>query len=299
MSQLKKCLYIIDVLRRRGPMTLNEINQSFRNSPLYDKNIEPRTFARYKDFIALNFPYYIEFNNRTKKYQLFRDEPLYGEDNSLYDYLLSAYHIQSITELAIKHQDKIITTEAPTGVENVHIILEAIDKERGLECSYYSFTKESVKEQTIIPYFLKTWEGRWYVVAEPDNHHKEPAVYALERMDNIRLTDKTMRPSKKITPEKYFDGSFGINHSDGQKPEKIRIKVYGSQVSYVRTLPIHESQKEIETTEEWSIFEYRIAPCFNLYQELLWHREKIEVLEPLYVREEVKKIVEALNSIYK
>jgi hypothetical protein len=178
---------------------------------LYDKNIEPRTFARYKDFIALNFPYYIEFNNRTKKYQLFRDDPLYGEDNSLYDYLLSAYHIQSITELAIKHQDKIITTEAPTGVENVHIILEAIDKERGLECSYYSFTKVSVKEQTIIPYFLKTWEGRWYVVAEPDNHHKEPAVYALERMDNIRLTDKTMRPSKKITPEKYFDGSFGIN----------------------------------------------------------------------------------------
>lgn len=30
-------------------MTLSEINQSFRYSPLYDKNIEPRTFARYKD----------------------------------------------------------------------------------------------------------------------------------------------------------------------------------------------------------------------------------------------------------
>ncbi len=107
-----------------------------------------------------------------------------------------------------------------------------------------------------------------------------------------------MRPSKKITPEKYFDGSFGINHSDSQKPEKIRIKVYGSQVSYIKTLPIHESQKEVKTTEEWSIFEYRLVPCFNLYQELLWHREKIEVLEPLYVREEIKKIVEALHSMY-
>lgn len=57
MSQLKKCLYIIDLLKRKGPMTLNEINESYRYSPLYDKNIEPRTFARYKDFIALNFPY--------------------------------------------------------------------------------------------------------------------------------------------------------------------------------------------------------------------------------------------------
>jgi len=299
MSQLKKCLYIIDLLRRRGPMTLNEINKSFRYSPLYDKNIEPRTFARYKDFIALNFPYYIEFNNRTKKYELFRDDPLYGEDHSLYDYLLSAYHIQSLSELAIKHQDKIVITEAPTGVENVHIILEAIDKQRGIECSYYSFTKDTVKEQTIIPYFLKTWEQRWYLVGEPANRHHKPAVYALERMDDIRLTDEIMHPSEDIAPEEYFDGSFGVNHSDDQKPETLRIKVYGSQVAYIRTLPIHDSQKEIETTEEWSIFEYRLVPCFNLYQELLWHRERLEVLEPLYVRDEMKKIVEDLYDIYK
>jgi len=299
MSQLKKCLYIIDLLRRRGPMTLNEINKSFRYSPLYDKNIEPRTFARYKDFIALNFPYYIEFNNRTKKYELFRDDPLYGEDHSLYDYLLSAYHIQSLSELAIKHQDKIVITEAPTGVENVHIILEAIDKQRGIECSYYSFTKDTVKEQTIIPYFLKTWEQRWYLVGEPVNRHHKPAVYALERMDDIRLTDEIMHPSEDIAPEEYFDGSFGVNHSDDQKPETLRIKVYGSQVAYIRTLPIHDSQKEIETTEEWSIFEYRLVPCFNLYQELLWHRERLEVLEPLYIRDEMKKIVEDLYNIYK
>lgn len=299
MSQLKKCLYIIDLLRRKGPMTLSEINNSFRYSPLYDKNIEPRTFARYKDFIALNFPYYIEFNNRTKKYELFRDDPLYGEDHSLYEYLLSAYHIQSLSELAIKHQDKIVITEAPTGLENVHIILEAIDKQRGIECSYYSFTKDTVKEQTFIPYFLKTWEQRWYLVGEPANRHHKPAVYALERMDDIRLTDEIMHPSENIAPEEYFDGSFGVNHSDDQKPETLRIKVYGSQVAYIRTLPIHDSQKEIETTEEWSIFEYRLVPCFNLYQELLWHREKLEVLEPLYARDEMKKIVENLYNIYK
>ena len=213
--------------------------------------------------------------------------------------MLSAYHIQSLSELAIKHQDKIVITEAPTGVENVHIILEAIDKQRGIECSYYSFTKDTVKEQTIIPYFLKTWEQRWYLVGEPANRHHKPAVYALERMDDIRLTDEIMHPSENIAPEEYFDGSFGVNHSDDQKPETLKIKIYGSQVAYIRTLPIHDSQKEIETTEEWSIFEYRLVPCFNLYQELLWHREKLEVLEPLYIRNEMKKISEDLYNIYK
>lgn len=67
-------------------------------------------------------------------------------------------------------------------------------------------------------------------------------------MEDIKLTEDKMHPSNKITAEEYFDGSFGINHSDDQKPEVIRIKVYGAQVEYVRALPIHESQKEIEVT---------------------------------------------------
>ena len=298
MSQLKKCLYIIDQLKRKGPMTLNDLNESFRYSPLYDKAIEPRTFARYKDFIALNFPYYIEYNARTKKYELFRDQPLYGEDYSLYDYLLSAYHIEGMTELAIRHQDKIVISESPTGLENVNMILEAIDKQRGVECDYYSFNKKTVKHQTFIPYFIKTWESRWYVVAEPENRQHDPAVYALERMDNLMLTEKKMLPSKRITIDSYFDGSYGVNHSDDQKPEKIKIKVYGTQVEYVRALPIHESQKEIETTDEWSIFEYRIVPCYNLYQQLLWHREKLEILEPQKMREEMKAIIENMLKLY-
>ena len=299
MPQLRKCLFIIDLLKRRGPMTLDDINRSFRNSHLYDKNIEPRTFARYKDYIAMNFPYYIEYNARIRKYELLRHKTVYGEDNSLYDYLLSAYHVEGLSELAIRHQDKIFMSEVPTGVENVHIILEAIDRQRGLECDYYSFNKKAVKHQTVIPAFLKTWEQRWYLVAQPANQEHGLSVYALERMDNVRLTDKRMVRSVKTTPEEYFDGSFGVNHSDDQKPETLRVKVYGAQVDYVRALPIHESQKEIETTDEWSIFEYRIVPCFNLYQQLLWHREKLEVLEPIFIRHKVKSLLNEMLELYK
>ena len=279
MSKLKKCLYLINLLERKGALTLKEINDCYEYSSLYEGDeILPRTFARYKDFISETFPCYIDFNQRTGKYELHRHKALYGEDDSLYDYLLSAYHIEGMTELALKHRDKIILTEAPTGVENVQIILEAIDKKRGIECDYYSYNKKSVKQQKLIPYFLRTWENRWYLVAEPDNHHHGQSVFALERMDN---------------------GSFGVNHSDDQKPERILIKVYSTQVEYIRALPIHESQKEIETTGEWSIFEYRLVPCYNFYQQLLWHREKIELLEPMYVRDEMKKVIETMIAKYK
>ena len=217
---------------------------------------------------------------------------------ALYDYLLSAYHIEGITELVLKHRDKIMLSEAPTGVENVQLILEAIDKSKGIECDYYSFNYKTVKHQLLIPYFLRTWEQRWYQAAEPDNHHHGISVFALERMDNISLTEEKMLPTNQVTVEEYFDGCFGINHSDDQKPEIIRIKVYGAQVEYVRALPIHESQKEIETTSEWSIFEYRLVPCYNFYQQLLWHREKLEVIEPLTVREELKIALQKMLERY-
>jgi hypothetical protein len=297
--KIRKCLYLINLLERKGAMTLKEINECYQYSSIYEgDNILPRTFLRYKDFIEVNFPCYIEYNTRTGKYELHRHKALYGEDDSLFDYLLSAYHIEGMTELALKHRDKIVLTEAPTGVENVQIILEAIDKKRGIECDYYSFNKKSIKQQKLIPYFLRTWENRWYLVAEPDNHHHGQSVFALERMDNIRLTEEKMLPSKNITPEEYFDGSFGVNHSDDQKPERILIKVYSTQVEYIKALPLHESQKEIEATDEWSIFEYKLVPCYNFYQQLLWHREKLEVLEPQNVRDEIKNSIKKMLEHY-
>ena len=299
MSKLKKCLYLINLLERKGALTLKEINEYYQYSSLYEgEDILPRTFLRYKDYIDETFPCYIEYNQRTGKYELHRHKALYGEDDSLYDYLLSAYHIEGITELALKHRDKIILSEAPTGVENVQIILEAIDQGKGIECEYYSFNRKTVKHQLLIPYFLRTWEQRWYLAAEPDNHHHGISIFALERMEDIKLTEDKMLPSNKITAEEYFDGSFGVNHSDNQKPETIRIKVYGAQVEYIRALPIHESQKEVETTSEWSIFEYRLIPCYNFYQQLLWHREKLEVIEPSAIREELKSTLQKMLSNY-
>ena len=163
--KIKKCLYLINLLERKGAMTLKEINECYQYSSIYEgDNILPRTFLRYKDFIEVNFPCYIEYNARTGKYELHRHKALYGEDDSLFDYLLSAYHIEGMTELALKHRDKIMLTEAPTGVENVQIILEAIDKKRGIECEYYSFKENTEKNHVLIPYFLRTWEKRWYLV---------------------------------------------------------------------------------------------------------------------------------------
>ena len=80
--------------------------------------------------------------------------------------------------------------------------------------------------------------------------------------------------------------------------ELIDEKAIRSQVDYVRARPIHSSQEEVEQGYGWSVFSYWLRPSYNFYQMLLWHREKVEVMEPEEVREEMKKIVNQISKQY-
>lgn len=277
MGKLEKCLYIVELLSRGKALSLKEINEHWEYSSLYDGEIIPKTFGRYKDYISNVFAIDIEYNKHSKNYYIANFNDI--KSNAIYKYLLSAFHIQGLTELAVKHREKVILEKAPSGVEFLHTILEAIDNNWIVEFDYHSFNKKTVTHHKLIPCFLKTWEHRWYLIAEPLSR-KIPTVYALERISNIHLLQEKNLPSAHIDPQHYFEGSYGINH-DESMPLLIKIKVYGSQVDYVKARPIHESQQEIENCNDWSIFSYWIKPNYNFYQNLLWHREKIEVLEPI------------------
>lgn len=294
MGKLEKCLYIVELLSRGTPMSLKEINCHWEYSSLYDGEIIPKTFGRYKEYISDVFAIDIEYDIRAKKYYIANFD--YIKNNSLYKYLLSAFHIQGLTELAMKHREQLILEETPSGVEHLHTLLEAIDRKVVVAFDYSSFNRKTITHHERIPCFLKIWEQRWYLVAEPLSR-KNPTVYALERISNLHLTEQQATPSAHITPQSYFEGCYGVNHEDCQ-PVLIKIKVFGSQVDYIRALPLHSSQTEIEQGDGWSIFSYWIRPSYNFYQALLWHREKVEVLEPDSAREEMKCIVKEMINRY-
>ena len=42
---------------------------------------------------------------------------------------------------------------------------------------------------------------------------------------------------------KYYNECFGIVSDDGTKVETIKLKVYGLQRYYLRSLPLHSSQQ--------------------------------------------------------
>lgn len=71
-----------------------------------------------------------------------------------------------------------------------------------------------------------------------------------------------------------------------------------NQACYFRSLPLHPSQKEIENHSEYSVFEYWLKPTYDFEQEILSHREDVEVLEPVQLREIIRERFENGKIIF-
>ena len=92
------------------------------------------------------------------------------------------------------------------------------------------------------------------------------------------LQKTNFKMPKTFSPKEYFENNFGVSVYTDIKPGIIKLKVYGAHCKYLRTLPLHHSQEEIETTAHYSVFQYYIAPTSDFIRELLSSGEDIEVL---------------------
>lgn len=295
----KKCIFIIDLLNKKGPMSRGQINEEIKKAFLLEPDLPRSTWNRYVDSIAKNTPYQVIFDERGRVYKLTKNTTFKKMNDSLLNCLMSSYNITECAPLLMKHNDAVYNADIVVGTEAISIILQAIDEQRGLTFTYTSFVNNTKKTRNFIPYFLSTWEGRWYLVAESETHPGDLYTYALDRMSDIKLSFDKVKHNVKISAEEYFKYSYGIQHSKEEDAKDIVIRAYGYQAQYVRSKKIHPTQEEINTCEEYADFRIHVAPCYNFYQNLLFMREGIEIISPTEVREEMKSIINKTLNLYK
>ena len=166
-----------------------------------------------------------------------------------------------------------------------------------LNIQYQSFERNTPTLHILKPYAIKLFRLRWYVIGSVAD--KEGIMtYAMDRIIDIETTRERFKYPKHFNIHEYFRDSFGIITDESVENERIRIKVMNKQAAYFRSLPLHTSQKEIETTPDYSIFEYKIKPTYDFEQEILSHRGDVEVLEPVSLRETIKQSIMKMAKLY-
>ena len=298
INQLNKYVWLVETIHRakkRGGITLKEIQSRWSDSDLSEgTELSRRTFINNIHSIEELFEINIECGSG------YRYNIEYGdcfEEGSTRSWMLNAFSLHAMVGNSRKLKERVLLEDMPSGRNFLEDIIKAMRDNHVIFISYYSYNSEKYYEFDIHPYFVKAFKKRWYVVAYSPGTD-DIRCYALDRMENVIISDKVFKMPKDLEPAEYFKDCFGIINNEDSEVQKVVLKVDAFQSNYIRNLPLHESQKEMKRTDEYSIFEYHLKPEFDFEQEIFSNMDTMEVLEPQRLREEITQRLKNLTGKY-
>ena len=301
-------VWLVDILLRYRRLTFQEISDLWQESGLsYKEPLPLRTFHNHQKAILDIFGVEIKCD-AGDGYRYYITEPERLRGNNLHSWLISSYATLNQIQADSRLEDRIIYEDIPSGQTWLTCIAEAMRHNRVLNITHQGFGKPYPSTFEVEPYLLKVVKRRWYVVArcpyysdrnrakgiKPNDVYR---VYALDRIYDIEDTGKTFKMKKNFDANQYFEGCCGVITSD-EPIQRIVLLAYGGFADYLRTLPLHESQREIEGDDESTLFEYHLKPTFDFYQLVLAQGDQVEVLEPESVRNEMRNFAKNMLDYY-
>jgi len=300
---MSKYVWLIETIYRAKRISYNELNERWKNDTDFSRgeDLPKRTLKRWLDTIEVLFGINIENEGRGDyRYHIDDDENL--AKKGLRSWLYGTFSVSNALVSSKSIRDRILLEYVPTGQEYLQTIIDAMKENREIHITYYNPWKDEEFDLILQPLCVRLFRQRWYVIAlnhYPWLNEDGPRIYSLERIRALQVRDETFNMPNDWNAEEYFEGCFGVIRDHDYDKELVKLKVTAGQANYIRGLRLHESQKEIERNDVFSIFTMFIRPTFDFIQELFWQGEDVEVLEPQWLREEMAAKIERMFNRYK
>jgi len=223
------------------------------------------------------------------------DNPDALEKDSINQWLLDSFAVSSLLMDNRSISDRVMLEDIPSGRFYLDIITTAMRENRQITIDYEDFFGNIIQGLKINPYFIRLFKRRWYVLALVPCE-KVIQRFGLDRIKNVEMQEIKFNYPKDFSPEGYFQNFYGVFHD--AEPSTIQLKAYKEKPNYLRSLPLHHSQREMESNNDFTIFEYKIAPTYDFIQEILSHGNQLEVLSPESFRQQIKAIIQEMHDFY-
>ena len=287
---LNKYVWFVSTIYNRGPISLADLQQRFESHFGRGEELGERTFHRYKKEVMKLFDIDIEYDRARQGYVIADRE---GIDNmAIRKWLIQTFSVNNILHESQELKDRILFENVPSGQQHLTTIVDAMRESVALSMTYHSFHREEPSTFEVEPYCVKLFEQRWYMLGKSEGYD-ELRLYALDRIKALEPTERKFKLPKKFDAAKFFEDYYGIIIGDEDfDVEPVALKVNSWQSKYLRTLPLHHTQVEVERTDEYSIFEYRLCPSFDFQQKLLSMGDSVGVLAPVLLKDILRKKAE-------
>lgn len=183
------------------------------------------------------------------------------------------------------------------GLNWISPLYNAIINKTPLAISYQPFNMPVIN-WNIHPYYLKQYNGRWWVFGKNNDYPEgRPTSIAVDRIISIQEADKSISYIENDGPDFniYFKNVVGTTVPESE-PLDIDVRLTPSRFPFVRSKPLHLSQKIVD--EKQGVVRIHVIPNPELYSTLASFGKDLEVLSPKHVRLQMKIIAEGMAKFY-
>ena len=282
----KEYIWLVNTIRRAGRISLADINERWITTDMSGGLPFARTtFNRHKDAIQDIFGIYIDCD-RSNGYKYFIGNEEVLREDSVQNWMLSTLSVSNLISESLSLQHRILLENIPSDGVNLRTVIDAMKQGVCVEVVYRRYSSAEEKRYAIAPYCIKLFRRRWYLLARFDDEGY--AMLSFDRISSAKPLDKKFQIDADFDAATFFDECYGVVIGDGSRPERIVLRAYGLEKYYLRDLPLHHSQHELNETGEYTDFEYTLRPTDDFKAYILSRGQWLTVASPKWLADEIR-----------
>ena len=292
----RKYIWLVDTVREAGRISFSELNDRWLESELSeDMTMSRATFNRHRQEILEIFGIDIDCDrSEGNRYYIAGDGDF--DCDSIQEWMLSTLSVGSLLSQSLSLKDRILLEHIPSANETLKQILQAMKKNVKIVVEHKKYGCDEITHRLVEPYCIKLFEKRWYLLGRTENALR---IFSLDRIKSISQTEDRFRMDRNFNAERFCSDYFGAFVNTDVKPSAVVLRAFGNERFYMCDLPLHTSQKMIAENADSMDFLLFLAPTVDFVNCLVGKGERLKVLKPAWLADEVRRIHELAIGMYK
>ncbi|MEY4572643.1 MAG: hypothetical protein RLZ10_1887 [Bacteroidota bacterium] len=184
------------------------------------------------------------------------------------------------------------------GTDLIPVFFNAILNKLVLEFNYIPFNKSKLKV-ICHPYYLKQFNGRWFIFGRNEKMDNDQWHFPLDRIENVQTNyNLNYKVDSTESWADYFYDIIGVTRYN-EPIEKVLLHVNKATLPFIQTKPIHPTQKIRIYEDEKIEIEIQVIPNHEFFSVILSYGKDLVIKEPMNLRKTMQSIVLQMANHYK
>ena len=295
-KQFREYLWLINTIKKAHRITFAELSDKWADSDFGGGvSLSRTTFNRHRDAVLDMFGIIIECD-RINGYEYYIANQEVLKENTVQNWLLTTLSVSNLLTESLSIQNRILLENIPSGGAVLQTVIKAMKDGFMISAEYRRYGVAEPKKFLMSPYCVKLFRQRWYALCRHRNGFF--GVFSLDRFLRVELSEQRFEIDPDFDAAEYFSECFGIVSEVNAPAERIVLRAFDSERYFLRDLPLHHTQREIATTDDYSDFEIVMRPTFDFSAHILSRGIMLKVIEPQWLANEIRDMHREAAEMY-